>query len=293
MLKISAISNYQCHLGEGPVWDWRKQVLWWVDSLGPTLYQFDFVSTTTRLWQLPGRTIGSLAIRENGGLILAKDKGFYTFSPENGETELIAAPLRQTYGLRFNDGKVDPDGNFIAGAMNIDHRQNQNCSMFKLSTDFKVTTILDGFRCFNGPCFSPDNKKIYLTGRQDGAIEVFDYDKQQTLTDGTTLIDNCNPDGATVDAEGYIWSAQWSEQCIIRISPHGKLDTRISIPNQIVSSVMFGGPDLDLIFVTTVGGQVGDDIPVGKDSGKTLVIENSGYRGLPEYYYRGMGNYSK
>ena len=94
-------------------------------------------------------------------------------------------------------------------------------------------------------------------------------------------------DGATVDAEGYIFSAQWSDECIIRISPDGELDQKIVIPGQIVSSLMFGGPDLDLIFVTTVGGQVGNTCPTSSDAGSTFVIEGSGFRGRAEPVFKG------
>ena len=287
MVKISAISGHQSHLGEGPLWDWREQTLWWVDSLGPTLYQYDYHHQQTKSWELPGSTVGSLAIRQNGNLILAMDLGFYNFNPETAETTLICKLPAAQSTIRLNDGKVDPYGNFIAGTMNIDPNGQENCSMYCFDSNLEITYLLDGFTCFNGPCFSLDTQKIYLTGRLDGVIEVYDYREQQRLQDGQVLIESCNPDGATVDAEGYIWSAQWTDGCIIRISPDGKLDTKISIPRQIVSSVMFGGPDLDLIYVTTVGRQIGNDIPTSNDAGKALVIENSGYKGRPEPIFKG------
>ncbi len=274
-------------MGEGPLWDWSREQLWWVDSLGPALYQYEFHTGQTHSWKLPGQTVGSLAVRESVGLILAMDTGFYHFDPDSGNTELIVEPLAGQSGIRFNDGKVDPFGNFIAGAMNIDHHGEVNCAMYRLSADLEVTKLLDGFTCFNGPCFSPDGEKIYLTGRNDGEIEVFDYDLQKGITNSNSVMTNCNPDGATVDQQGYIWSAQWTDECILRLSPEGKGDTKISIPGQIVSSVMFGGPELDLIYVTTVGGKVGDDSPTNERSGQTLVIENSGYKGRPENLFKG------
>ncbi len=287
MLKISAISDHHCHLGEGPVWDWREETLWWVDSLGPVLYQYDFHSQQTKSWSLSGSTIGSLAVCESGGLILAMDLGFYSFNPQTTKIALLSnLPTKQT-GIRLNDGKVDPNGNFIAGTMNIDHDGQENCRMYRLDFNFEVTELLDGFSCFNGPCFSLDGNKIYLTGRKYDAIEVFEYDPQQKLKSGLLLIDGGIPDGATVDEQGYIWSAQWTQESIIRISPDGNLDAKISVPGQIVSSVMFGGPDLDLIYVTTAGGKVGDAIPTSNEAGKTLVIQNSGYKGRAESFFKG------
>ncbi len=286
-MKISTLSEHCCHLGEGPLWDHQTQTLYWVDSYAPGLYRYDMLNRTIDYHDLPGRQVGSLAVREQGGLILAMDRGFYTFDPETGTTKLLAEPLGGRDGLRLNDGKVDPFGAFVTGGMNIDFTQSENCPMFRLSPTLEVTEILDGFECFNGPCFSENGNYLYVTGRTDRVIEVFDYGPAQVPRNGRHLIDGVNPDGATVDAQGYIWSAQWDDECLIRISPDGVIDARLPISGQVVSSVMFGGPKLDLMFVTTIGDEVHGTAPTGDNPGRLLVIEDSGYRGRPEPRFKG------
>lgn len=286
-MRISPLNDFRCHLGEGPLWDSGEQALYWVDSYGPTVYRYHSEDGNTEMWSLPGKQVGSLALREQGGLILAMDQGFYTFNPASGDLEVIALPLAGREHLRLNDGKVDPFGSFVAGGMNIDFTQNENCPMFRLSPELEVSEILDGFECFNGPCFSEDGEHLYVTGRRDGVIEIFDYGPEQLPANGSALIENCNPDGATVDAEGYIWSAQWDHECLLRISPDGEIDTRLPIPGQVVSSVMFGGAELDQIFVTTVGDGVHGATPVGELPGRVLVIEDSGFHGRVESRFKG------
>lgn len=286
-MKISALNDHQCHLGEGPLWDVAEQALYWVDSYSPRLFRYDNASARTVSWDLPGRQVGSIAVRERGGLILAMDQGFYAFEPQTGEAEAIAMPLAGRQGLRLNDGKVDPFGSFVAGGMNIDYRQSENCPMFRLSPQLEVAEILDGFDCFNGPCFNEAGDLLYVTGRNEGVVEVFDYGPSQTPRNGRALLEDCNPDGATVDAEGFIWSAQWDDECLLRIAPDGRVDTRLEIPGQIVSSVMFGGAELDQIFVTTVGNEVHGAVPSGELPGRLLVIENSGFRGRAEPRFKG------
>lgn len=286
-MKISALGDYQCHLGEGPLWDVAEQALYWVDSYAPRIYRFDSSSGKIRFWDLPGKQVGSLALRERGGLILAMDQGFYAFEPGSGEVDVIDLPLSGRGDLRLNDGKVDPFGAFVAGGMNIDYRQRENCPMYRLSPQLEVTEILDGFECFNGPCFSHAGDLLYVTGRRDGVIEVFDYGPEQTPGNGRVLLENCNPDGATVDAEGFIWSAQWDDACLLRIAPDGRIDTRLPVPGQVVSSVMFGGAGLDQIFVTTIGDEVNGAAPSGKLPGRLLVIEDSGFRGRAEPRFKG------
>jgi sugar lactone lactonase YvrE len=286
-LKISMLSQHRCHLGEGPLWDPIDEALYWVDSFGPRLYRNDFASGKTRSWNLPGQTVGSLAVREQGGLILAMDQGFYAFDLASGQTELIAQPLAGRDDLRLNDGKVDPFGSFVAGAMNIDYTQSENCSMYRLSAELEVSEILDGFTCFNGPCFSAGGECLYVSGREEAVIEVFEYGNTQTPRNGRVLLDNCNPDGATVDEEGFIWSAQWDDHCVLRISPQGSIDRRLEFPGQVVSSVMFGGPQLDLLYVTTTGDEVQGVTPDADLPGRVLVVAKTGFRGRVEPFFRG------
>ena len=286
-MKISALSDDCCHLGEGPVWDAAAEALYWVDSYGPTLYRNDFGSGKTRSWSLPGKAVGSLAPREQGGLILAMDQGLYAFDPHSAVLESIVPPLAGREELRLNDGKVDPFGAFVTGAMNIDFTQKQDCSMYRLSPALELSEILHGFICFNGPCFSADGGLLYVTGRDECAIEVFDYGAEQQPRNGRVLLDDCNPDGATVDAEGYVWSAQWDDASIIRIAPDGIIDKRIDFPGQVVSSVMFGGPKLDLIYVTTTAGEVHGAAPAADSAGRVLVVSGAGYRGRAEPLFKG------
>jgi len=286
-LKISTLSEQCCHLGEGPLWDPVAAALYWVDSFGPSLYRNDFASGETQSWSLPGKTVGSIAVRAQGGLILAMDQGFYAFDPASGQTELIAQPLAGRNDLRLNDGKVDPFGGFVAGAMNIDYRQHEDCAMYRLSPELEVSEILYGFDCFNGPCFSADGEHLYVTGREEGVIEVFDYGSAHQPRNGRVLIDHCNPDGATVDEDGFIWSAQWDDQRVLRISAQGMIDMQLEFPGQIVSSVMFGGPQLDLLYVTTIGAEVHGVVPSADRPGRVLVVAGTGFRGRAEPVFTG------
>ena len=286
-MKISAVSQHKCDLGEGPLWDPAALALYWVDSLGPALYRFDYRSRVTQVWPLSGKSVGSLAIREQGGLVMAMDHGFYFFSQQTGKLQLIDEPLKGQHGVRFNDGKVDPFGSFIAGGMNIDHSDTEDCPAYRLTKDLQVEEILSGFSTFNGPCFNKAGTRLYLTGRPDAGIEMLPYSADQCPGPSTTIFESCNSDGATVDNQGYLWSAQWNDHCIVRLTPGGEVDAKIIFPDQIVSSIMFGGPDLELIYVTTVGAQVCGVKSGSPSAGQTLVVEGAGYTGRPEPMFKG------
>lgn len=59
------------------------------------------------------------------------------------------------------------------------------------------------------------------------------------------------PDGMTVDAEGNVWSALWFAGRVACYDPSGRLRTTIPVPARQVASVMFGGRELDELYITS------------------------------------------
>ena len=62
------------------------------------------------------------------------------------------------------------------------------------------------------------------------------------------------PDGLTIDAEGYLWSAEWYGAQIVRYDPDGKVHSRVPMPVTQVSSCGFGGPEYRDLYITTAAG---------------------------------------
>ncbi len=292
-MDIEVIEDIRCALGEGPLWDAEEQALYWVDSLAPAVFRYDWANRTTQRWDLPGDSVGSLCVRASGGLMLAMGQGFYGFDPQTGTCTLIAEPLAGMEHVNFNDGKVDRAGRFVAGGVHGNAGSGIEpqpvCSMYGLNADLSVDVMLGDFACFNGPCFSPDDKTLYVNGRGDMAhIEAFAYDSHTgRVGAGRTLIEDINPDGTTVDAEGFLWSAQWDDNCVLRIAPDGTVERRIDVPGQVVSSVMFGGPNMDTLFMTTLGKHHWGTPVSHVDAGAVLMIRNSEFTGLPEPRFAG------
>jgi L-arabinonolactonase len=288
-MEIERIGDIRCRLGEGPLWDAQEQALYWVDAPAATLHRIDWPTRAAKSWHMPGPNVGSLALRENGGAVIAMGRGFYTFDFETGEASLVQELLTTDQSVRFNDGKTDRQGRFVAGSMDLDEGEGRPIGVvYQLDSELQPTQILDGFGCFNGPCFSPDGKTFYCTGRTSAAIEAFDYDPDTgAVSNGRILIDdNLNCDGATVDVDGCLWSAQWSGAGVQRITPHGRRDRYAEVPGQCVSSVMFGGPDLDKMFVTTVSDHASLD-STSADAGSVFVLHGVGCQGIAERRFVG------
>ena len=105
-------------LGEGPLWDADRKVLWWVDSLECLVQCYDPADGSNRTWKI-GQMPGTLVLARDGRLVLAAEKGFLYFDPETGATETIIDPEPDRPEHRFNDGKCDPAGRLWAGTMPI------------------------------------------------------------------------------------------------------------------------------------------------------------------------------
>jgi sugar lactone lactonase YvrE len=229
-------------------------MLWWVDILGKSVHRTNPDDLRDDVFPV-GRFVGSVALREVGGLVLALSDGFATFDPVTRRVELIAAVESDDPTTRMNDGKVDPGGRFWAGTMGVDHRAGAG-TLYRLDPDGRVTPMLRPVTISNGLDWSLDGRTMYYIDTRTRRVDQFDFDIDTgAITNRRPFIqipDGAgSPDGMTLDADGYLWVALWNGWCIQRYAPDGRPDMRIDVPAAETSSCTFGGPDLDQLFITT------------------------------------------
>ena len=248
------------HLGESPIWDVQEGRLYWVDGTGrrvgnPALWRLDPRSGKVENWKLD-RDVGAMALRKNGGAVLALDDGFYFYDYRNGKLDLISKVDAEQPRTRLNDGKCDRRGRFFAGGMD-DKEELAICGLWRLDPDLKVSKVDGGIICSNGPCWSPDDKTFYFADTFQEEFWAYDYDiARGTLSNkrvfATTKEDEGVADGSTVDAEGCMWNAQLISGDLVRYAPDGSVERRIGMPVRNITSVIFGGERLDEIYVTSM-----------------------------------------
>ena len=95
------------------------------------------------------------------------------------------------------------------------------------------------------------------------------------------------PDGATVDAEGFVWSVSVYEGKLVRFGPDGKLDRVVGLPVESTTSLSFGGPGLDVAYVTSMARAVKGVKPKQREAGALFAVHGLGVRGLPEPRFAG------
>ena len=290
-MQIKAIVDCQTILGEGPVWDVLEQKLYWIDSYGMKIFRANEDGSATESWDVPEK-IGSLGLRENGGAILSLADGFYLFDFESGKANLIHRVQHKGDTVRMNDGKVDQRGRFVSGSIEITEQQ-ASASSYSVDTDRHVTKIDDGIVVSNGPCWSPDGSIFYFADSRSRAIWTYDYYIETGQVSNKRKFcefrpEDGLPDGATVDAEGHIWSAGVYKGKIHRFAPDGKKVLTIDMPVVCVTSVMFGGADLDRLYVTSMkNAPVPGIVETGPLAGSLFVIDGLGIKGVAEHRYGG------
>ena len=291
-MRIECVVPSKSKVGEGAVWDDRGQVLWWVD-IGPGLiHRYDPASGRNATFDY-GEPVGCLAVRETGGLVVAARSGFYLYDPDNGTRTLLSDPESDRPGNRFNDGTTDLQGRFWAGTMKDGGGPEPVGRFYRLDADHSVTPWKDGFFTTNGLAFSPDGRTMYFSDSNPSVRTIWacDYDTG-TGTPGparvffdTSAVPG-RPDGGTVDADGCYWQAGVSGWQLYRITPDGRVDMTIDMPVERPSKPMFGGANLDVLFVTSLGiGNEND--PAQPEAGSLFAITGLGVQGVNQARFRG------
>jgi L-arabinonolactonase len=289
-MRITRVATVACRLGEGPVWDARDQVLWFVDIFGRQVHRHSPGEGATRSWRMPSNVGAVTPCRDRGALVALTD-GVHVLDLESGSTTPVAV-VDLPPGFVLNDGKVDRRGRFIVGSGDSQLRDTQSIgSLYRLDEDASLTELDTKIAISNGPCWSPDNETLYFSDSLPYSIYAYDYDIATGSVANRRLFADTRelggiPDGATVDTDGLLWMAICEGAKVVAFQPSGKIERVIDMPVRLTASVMFGGPDLDRLYVTTIDPALLGR-PTGEGDGETWVIEGLGARGIPEPRYAG------
>ncbi|MHA6688684.1 SMP-30/gluconolactonase/LRE family protein [Mesorhizobium sp. A556] len=290
MLRIEVLSDNPDQLGEGPLWDVKEQRLYWIDSYRPMIHSSDAAGRDRKHWSLP-EPIGSMALRERGGAVLALRDGFYSFDFVTGAAERIIETQPGGLRPRLNDGKVDRQGRFIAGSMDFQESEPVG-KLFRLDPDLSLHVLDTGIICSNGPCFSPDGRTLYFADSFKKTIYAYAYDPATGSVRSRRVFTTFEglrgyPDGATVDEEGYVWSAEVYSGRLIRFDPNGVIDRIVGLPVNSTTSVTFGGPDLDIAYITSMARPHNNAHHREREAGFVFAVHGLGVRGIEERRFRG------
>jgi L-arabinonolactonase len=288
MTEIACVINTVDVLGEVPRWHAIENALYWIDALKPAIHRYDAASGKVESWTPPEK-LGSFAPSVNGGLIIAGRNGFALYDPRSGSFARISDPENKAEENILNDGRCDSLGRFWAGSM-TKTMKGATGRLYRVDRG-RTETCDDKIWVSNGIAWSPDGATMYFADSHVHTIFAYDYDlangrlnKRRVFVDLKTMTGV--PDGASCDAEGYLWCAIFDGGCIVRFAPDGRLDRTVPMPVSRPTAVTFGGPHLRTMYVTTARFRLAPEKLAAEAHSGGLLALDVGVAGLPEPMYQ-------
>jgi sugar lactone lactonase YvrE len=276
------IADYQCVIGEGPLWHPGERRLYWIDIATGRMFRYEPATGRHELCY-EGEVVGGFTLQADGALLLFMAKGAIKIW-RAGTLTTVVEEIPDERASRFNDVIADPAGRVFCGTMTSPEHAGR---LYRLDVDGRLSIVVEGVGTPNGLGFTPDRKQMYFTDTRAHTIYLFDYERatgaisrRRQFVKVPEAEGEGGPDGMTVDAEGYVWGARWGGSCLVRYTPDGVEERRIAFPAKKVSSVIFGGDDYTDMYITTAGGDHKDTEGAGAGA---LFRLRLGIRGVAEF----------
>ena len=291
---VEVVDDARAELGEGPIWDDTAGRLLWIDHPSRrVLWHSPGSGTASRWLTVPGRP-GCVALRRDGGMVVALPDGVWALpagAEEESEALRLAALPGAREGITLNDGACDPTGRFWVGSV-VDRGRDAAGVLWRLEPGGEMRPALSGLKLSNGMDWSLDGRTFYHVDSLARRVDSFSIDLDDgTLHDRRPLIDlgseDVLPDGLTMDTDGCIWVALWGGWAVRRYTPDGHLDQAIHLPVAQVSSCTFGGPTYEDLYVTTAREGLSAAELAGQPMAGGLFRCRPGAQGLPAHRFGG------
>lgn len=290
-MEVELLVDFHAQVGEGPIWDEERQVLYWVDIMANKVCVYDPAKKENTAIDV-GQPVGTVVVREKGGLMLALHHGFGAFDLETKKLTLIADPEAHLPQNRFNDGKCDPAGRFWAGTMAFAATEGAG-SLYCLDTDLSVRKVMGDISISNGIVWSLDHRTMYYIDSLKKDVRAYDFDVKTGQIANERIV--CQtpeemgiPDGMAIDAEGMLWVAHFYGSRVCRWNPHnGQVLETIRLPVSHVTACAFGGRDLDTLYITSASYRMSEEEKAKEPHAGGLFVCKPGVRGVPTFRFKG------
>lgn len=254
MIEVDVLQRAEAIVGEGPAWDARTGILWWVDILASTGHWNDLNGQTGTF--TIDRHLGAILPTADVGEQLLMVRDGFQLRGADGAVRDLCLPLSDNPAVRFNDGKVDPRGRAFGGTMAYDWQNGPPLGALSRLTGPNLVEVEADVRLANGLGWSPDGTRFYFTDSGAQTTYVYDYDVDSGIPHNRRVFAEIPrseglPDGLAVDDEGCVWIALHGAGQVRRFAPDGRCVRTVAVPATQVTSLCFAGADRTTIAVTS------------------------------------------
>ena len=251
------IGKYRSVLGESPVWDEKLQRLYWVDIESKKLYAWDYNTNNSQSWNFDNKICAISLTEDKEILLCAFDKFFAFYNINSNKLTKLNNDLIIPNTVRFNDGKTDGFGRFWCGTMSESYPKKPEASIYMLDNNLKIYKIFEDIIISNSIVSSNDNKSIYFSDTPLKRIYKANFSNE-----GVNNTEKANifvgeesfigfPDGSTIDVENNLWNAEWDGSRVVVYNNKAEIINEINLSIKRPTSCTFGGPAMDLLFITS------------------------------------------
>lgn len=290
-MSIAPLAQYHCVCGEGPIWHATEKALYWLDIPTGRLFRYD-PATGEHRNVYTAEFIGAVLVQRDDSLLMLGQGCEVLVYRDGVTTPVIEGIPGET---RFNDAIADPEGRVFSGSMPTDAPDGDGAfndgkwsrmgKLYRIETDGSYAVVDEGFGCSNGLGFTADCKQMYFTDSYVGTIYLYDYDRVTGAVSNRRAFfasKDVVPDGMALDTEGHVWSAHWGGSCFAKHDRDtGAVVQEVTLPTENITSVCFGGEDLETIYITSAGGD--PKHPGDTPAGALFATKVPGVRGVAEF----------
>jgi len=248
---------------EGPVWDPKKNGLYFSDVENGGVYFYNTISKTVELAIPHRKGIGGMSLHSNGLIISGRNIAYKPLS--NPTATIVIRDRDEKNGLiGYNDITTDSQGRLLVGGMahvppstrlkgstsyqNVQSSEN----LYLIDLDGNSKVVGTDIKLTNGLAFSPDNKVLYHSDTPTNSVWMYKVtDEGTTYGRKNVFAKVASPDGLCVAEDGSVYVASASSGSVKVFNPDGSKRKHIEVPLRMVTSVCFGGNDLHDLYIVT------------------------------------------
>jgi sugar lactone lactonase YvrE len=276
--------------GEGVLWHAEEQAVYWTDINRFLIHRYLPARKTVESWFFDEPVTAVLLTASADTLLVCLGSRVILWKPATDARTPLGFELPGWPSVRLNDAAIDPRGSLLAGSMRNNVNSNgsegeaggTDGKLFRIDPAGEVTLCEQGIGISNTLVWSPDQRHFYFADSLANEIWVYHYDSATgTITKAGTHFagfERGAPDGSAMDKDGYLWNCRYGGSCIVRVSPNGAVDQVIEMPVKNITNCTFGGPDRDILYITTAASSE-------RLSGSLFMLETK-TAGLPENRFR-------
>ncbi len=282
---------YQAQLGEGALWNARAQKLYWVDIEGKELHMYDPINKTGELYTMPSR-IGTVVSMDKNSALVALEDGVYKVDLDSKKVSLFSNIHDTEVPSRYNDGKIDPNGNLWVGSMPL-AQDTATGKLYRISPDGTSEIMHRNIGISNGIVWTKDKSTMYFIDTQLGNIRAFDFEPASSTISNERVVVVVReslgfPDGMAIDENDELWVGMWNGGIVAHFDPKtGRLLSKIEVPAHNVTSCAFGGKNLDELYITTASIDMNDEEKQTYPLAGSVFVAKIGVSGVKAFEFGG------